>query len=132
MLLESLNSRVNYLTEQNEDLQRTLKIFSRILVESGLATKENIKNAIKKDYEVLKELGAVERDLSDEELDELTNTLYTHTVGSPEEVKALVDEARKRMEEELKKQESKIEIANANTLNLLNNNSPKQSSKLIL
>ena len=132
MLLESLSNRLNVLASQNEDLQMTLKVFSRIMIEKGLATKEEIKEALKKDHEVLKELGAVENSLTEEEAQELCNELYTHIVGSPKEIKQRVEEARKEMEERLKKEESKIEIANANTLNMLNNSSMSSNKKIIL
>ena len=124
-LLSVMMGRIALLGQQCEELQKTVNILARINLENGTFTREKIFNSVKKEYEVLKELGGVDAVPSDDDINAMVENMIATVSGDVDKVKEMV----RRHEELLKKRmnEKKIETADASVLNALDN-----AKKLIL
>lgn len=123
-------TQTRMLANQCEDIQRTMNIIGRVLVENGILTEEKITNSLKKEYEVLKELGGVDDIPSDENIKSMVNNLMSTLSGDIDKVKDMI----KRHEEEIKKhmEKRKIETVDASVLGALDKAASGGNKKLIL
>ena len=128
--------RVEALSANEENLKTKQNIVNRVLYKKGLITEDEIKESILDEYKMLKALGAMEEDPSEELVESLKRGIVTWLACDTEAIKASMMEYQKKLEElaaEAKK--PKIEVANAGVLDRLDAATQKaqqSGGKLIL
>ena len=115
-----LLQRVEALGANEENLKTKQNILNRALYKKGLITEEDIKESVKDEYKMLKELGATEEDASEELIESLTKGIVTWLACDTEAIKASMMEYQKKLEElAAEARKPKIEVANAGVLDRL-------------
>lgn len=120
-ILNVVMGRLALMGNQVDELSRTINILGRCLVKNKNISKEDLKDSIYDEYDRMLNLGSIKSMPSESEFEEMTNNLYTSIAGSPDEFKTMADRYREDLEKAMQKKNSKIEVADANTLNILDN-----------
>lgn len=131
-VISMLLQRVDSLSANDENSKTKSNIINRVLYKKGLITAVDIKESVKEEYRMLKELGMIKEEPTDSTYDKITNGILQWIKGDIEGIKQSMSdyEAKlKAMEEAQKK--PKIEVAGANVLNELDSMGGK-GGKLII
>ncbi|WP_273230165.1 hypothetical protein [Kosmotoga pacifica] len=126
--------KVEALEAALDDLRLRNNILLRLLGSLGEMNKEKIEEAVKEELEVSRKAGLIEdnREIQST-VENLTDSIYKWFVGDVEDIRAKMDEYRKKMEEVLKEQESKvIDVAPADFVKRLEPKEPNKGGGIIL
>jgi hypothetical protein len=121
-IITMLLSRVDSLTANDENNKTKSNIIFRVLYKKGLLTEEDIMDSVKEEYRMLKELGAINTEPSEEVCKAMTDGVLQWIRGDVEGIKKSMEEYEKKLREYAKEEAAKkpsIEVANANVLNQL-------------
>jgi len=134
-IINMLVQRVEALSANDENNKTKANIINRVLYKKGILTDEDIKASVKEEYCMLKELGGIAEEPSEEIYDTVTQGITEWLKGDTEAIKTTMEEYRKKVEEMMREAEAKkpkIAVANANVLNELDNLNNKTGGKLIV
>ncbi|MBQ7734295.1 MAG: hypothetical protein IJT58_09790 [Synergistaceae bacterium] len=130
-LLTMVVSRVEEMTLDVENQKSRFNIMFRILYKKGLFNEKDALEAIREENKILLELGLIKAMPDDKTLKAATDSLMLWIKGDPKEIKASLDDYRKRLEEaQAQQNKPHIDVAPAGVLNELdrlgaNNNNKK-------
>lgn len=131
-LLTMVVSRVEEMTLDMENQKSRFNIMFRILYKKGLFNEHDALEAIREENKILLELGLIKSMPDDKTLKAAADSLMLWIKGDAKEIKASLDEYRKRLEEAQSQQNKpRIDVAPAGVLNELdrlgaNNNNGKK------
>jgi len=134
-IINMLVQRVEALSANDENNKTKANIINRVLYKKGILTDEDIKASVKEEYRMLKELGGITEEPSEDVYDTVTQGITEWLKGDTEAIKQTMEAYRKKVEEMMREAEAKkpkIAVANANVLNELDNLSNKTGGKLIV
>ncbi|MBO8165723.1 MAG: hypothetical protein DRP32_01490 [Thermotogae bacterium] len=133
-ILSVLMGKVEALEAALDDLRLRNNIILRLVKNSGELDREMIQKAVKEELEVSKKAGLIEDNKETlSTIDSLTDSIYKWLTGDVEDIKAKMDEYRKKMEEVMKEQESKvIDVAPPDFVKKLEPKEPKKNGGIIL
>ncbi|MBQ9596557.1 MAG: hypothetical protein IJR35_11950 [Synergistaceae bacterium] len=130
-LLTMLVSRVEEMGLDAENQKSRFNIMFRVLYRKGLFDENDALEAIREENKILLELGLIKAMPDDKTLKAATDNLMLWIKGDAGEIRASLDEYRKRLEEaQAQQNKPHIDVAPAGVLNELdrlgaNNNSKK-------
>lgn len=130
-LLTMVVSRVEDMTLDVENQKSRFNIMFRILYKKGLFDEKDALEAIREENKILLELGLIKAMPDDKTLKAAADSLMLWIKGDPKEIKASLDEYKKRLEEaQAQQNKPHIDVAPAGVLNELdrlgaNNNNKK-------
>jgi len=126
--------KVEALEAALDDLRLRNNIILRLVKNSGELDREMIQKAVKEELEVSKKAGLIEDNKETlSTIDSLTDSIYKWLTGDVEDIKAKMDEYRKKMKEVMKEQESKvIDVAPPDFVKKLEPKEPKKNGGIIL
>jgi len=134
-IISMLVQRVEALSANDENNKTKANIINRVLYKKGILTDEDIKASVKEEYRMLKELGGIAEEPSEDVFDTVTQGITEWLKGDTEAIKQTMEEYKKKVEEMMREAEAKkpkIAVANANVLNELDNLNNKNGGKLIV
>jgi len=133
-ILSVLMGKVEALEAALDDLRLRNNIILRLVKNSGELDREMIQEAVKEELEVSKKAGLIEDNKETlSTIDSLTDSIYKWLTGDVEDIKAKMDEYRKKMKEVMKEQESKvIDVAPPDFVKKLEPKEPKKNGGIIL
>ena len=134
-IISMLVQRVEALSANDENGKTKANIINRVLYKKGIITDEDIKESVKEEYRMLKELGGIAEEPKEEVYDTVTQGITEWLKGDTAAIKKTMEEYKQKVEEMMREAEAKkpkIAVANANVLNELDNLQGKQGGKLIV
>ena len=121
-IISMLLQRVEALSASDENSKTKQNIIYRALYKKGLITEEDILGSVKEEYRMLKELGVIQDEPSDDMYKTITDGILQWIKGDVEGIKKSMAEYEQKLREfarEEAAQKPKIEVAGANVLNQL-------------
>ncbi|GHS85943.1 hypothetical protein AGMMS49957_03100 [Synergistales bacterium] len=134
-LLSMLLARVDGMAMEGENQKSRFNIMFRALYKKGLITDADVLESVKEEHKILKDIGAIEKLPSDEEIKTVTEGILLWIRGDSGAIRKSIEEYEKRvMEAQAKQQKPKIDVAPAAVLNELDRLGGQQGGgkKLIL
>lgn len=139
-VITMLLSRVEQLAASDENDKTRANIILRVLCKKGIITEEDIKDSIREEHSMLKQLGLVDEVPGDDIVDSLTKSILQWATGDVEGIKSAMETYEKRVRELAEEQQkrSNLTVASADTLNQLGRIAPppggqnRGGSKLII
>ena len=131
-LLTMVVSRVEEMTLDVENHKSRFNIMFRVLYKKGLFNDNDVIEAIREENKILLEMGLIKSMPDDETLKAAADSLMLWIKGDAKEIKASLDEYKKRVEEaQAQQNKPRIDVAPAGVLNELdrlggNNNNGKK------
>ena len=131
-LLTMVVSRVEEMTLDMENQKSRFNIMFRVLYKKGLFNENDALEAIREENKILLELGLIKSMPDDKTLKAAADSLMLWIKGDAKEIKASLDDYRKRVEEaQAQQNKPHIDVAPAGVLNELdrlggNNNNGKK------
>ena len=135
-ILSMLLARVDSLAINDENSKSKFNIVARVLYKKGILTDADIVESIKEEHRMLKELGAIAEEPSDDIVETIADGILQWIKGDVESLKKGMEEYERRVRE-LAAQEARkprIDVASASVLDQLDHMTGKKAggSKLIL
>lgn len=122
-ILSMLLARVDSLAINDENSKSKFNIVARILYKKGILTDADIVESIKEEHRMLKELGAIAEEPSDEIVQTIADGILQWIKGDVASLKKGMEEYERRLQEAMAKQQSqkpKIDVASPAVLQQLN------------
>lgn len=134
-LLSMLVARIDSLSYSDENHKTKFNILARALYRKGLLNDEDIKESIREEHRILKELGAITELPSDDVVEAMADSIMQWVKGDVEKIKEAMEEYEKKLREVMQKEQAakpKIDVASPAVLEQLDKlNKGKGGSKLI-
>ncbi|GHV35540.1 hypothetical protein FACS1894187_08460 [Synergistales bacterium] len=119
-LLSMLLARVDGMAMESENQKSRFNIISRALYKKGLLTDADVLESVKEEHKILKDIGAIEKLPSDEEIKAVTDGILLWIRGDSSAIRKTMEEYERRVSEaQAKQQKPKIDVAPAAVLNEL-------------
>lgn len=121
-IISMLLQRVEALSASDENSKTKQNIIYRALYKKGLITEEDILDSVKEEYRMLKELGVIQDEPSDDMYKNITDGILQWIKGDVEGIKKSMAEYEQKLREFAREEAAKkpkIEVAGANVLNQL-------------
>ena len=134
-ILSMLLARVDSLALSDENSKSKFNIITRALYKKGIITDEDVIDSIRKEHEMLKELGAIAEMPDDGMVAAIADNILQWIKGDVEALKKGMEEYEKKVQEAMSKQSQKprIDVASPAVLQQLDRMGGKQGGgKLIL
>ncbi len=134
-IIGMLVQRVEALTANDENTKTKSNIINRVLYKKGIITDEDIRESVKEEYRMLKALGGIAEEPTEEVYDTVTQGITEWLKGDTDAIKKTMEQYKQKVEQMMREAEAKkpkIEVANANVLNELDNLNNKNGGKLII
>ena len=134
-VISMLLQRVEGLAANDENNKTKANIVNRVLYKKGLITDEEIKESVKEEYRMLKELGAIKEDPKEDVYQTVADGIVQWLKGDTAAIKKTMEDYQKKLEEMAREEEAKkpkIAVAGAGVLNELDQMSNKNGGKLIV
>lgn len=137
-VITMLLSRVEGLAASDENDKTRSNIILRVLCKKGIITEEDIKDSIREEHRMLKELGLVDELPGDDVVDTLSKGILQWAMGDVTGIKSAMEQYERRVRElqEEQQRRSNLTVASADALNQLGRIAPppggKGGSKLII
>jgi len=122
-ILSMLLARVDSLAINDENSKSKFNIVARVLYKKGILTDADIVESIKEEHLMLKELGAIAEEPSDEIVQTIADGILQWIKGDVASLKKGMEEYERRRQEAMAKQQSqkpKIDVASPAVLQQLN------------
>lgn len=137
-IITMLLSRVESLSQSDENNKTKSNIIARVLYKKGVITDDDITDSIREEHRMLKELGLIQELPGDDIVDATAESLLQWIRGDVDEIKKAMDEYEKKLQsarEEARK--STLTVASPDVLQQLDRLSPppgsgRGGSKLII
>ena len=134
-LLSMLVARIDSLSYSDENHKTKFNILARALYKKGLLDDEDIKESIREEHRILKELGAISEVPSEDVVEAMTDSIMQWVKGDVNKIKEAMEEYEKKLREAMQKEQAakpKIDVASPAILEQLDKiNKGKGGSKLI-
>lgn len=135
-LLSMLLARVDGMAMDSENQKSRFNIMFRILYKKGLFTDQDVLEAVKEEHRILKELGMIEQEPSEEALESAAQGLLLWIKGDAAAIRKTMEDYEKKVQEAMSKQQKpKIDVAPAAVLSQLDRmggNTQQGSGKKII
>ncbi len=136
-ILSMLVARVDSLSFNEENLKTKFNILGRAMYKKGLISDEDIRDSIREEHRILKDLGVIQEMPADDVIEAISQGILQWIKGDVEAIKKAMVEYEKKVEEASKKQagKPKIDVASPAVLQQLDKMSgknPRGGGKLIL
>ncbi|MGI6784134.1 MAG: hypothetical protein ACOX5A_07880 [Aminivibrio sp.] len=134
-ILSMLLARVDSLALSDENSKSKFNIITRALYKKGIITDEDVIDSIRKEHEMLKELGAIAEMPDDGMVAAIADNILQWIKGDVEALKKGMEEYEKKVQEAMSKQSQKprIDVASPAVLQQLDRMGGKQGGgKLII
>ena len=119
-LLSMLLARVDGMSMESENQKSRFNIMFRALYKKGLFTEQDILDSVKEEHRILKELGMIDQEPSEKDIETLTAGIMLWIKGDVSSIKKTMEEYEKRVQEAMaKQQKTKIDVAPAGVLDQL-------------
>ncbi|MCF7936715.1 MAG: hypothetical protein K9L28_10290 [Synergistales bacterium] len=119
-LIQMLLSRMEGLAMADENLKTRLNIISRVLYNKGLITDEEIKDSIREEHNMLKELELVSELPDEETVEAVAESILQWIKGDVEGLKRNMAEYEQQLKEaQQSQQQPRIDVASPDMLNEL-------------
>lgn len=121
-IISMLLQRVDALAASDENSKTKQNIICRVLYKKGIITEADIKDSVKDEYKMLKELGVIQAEPDDSMYTAITNGILQWIKGDVAGIKKTMAEYEKKIQEFAREEAAKkpkIEVAGANVLNRL-------------
>ena len=122
-IISMLLARVDSLTINDENSKSRFNIVARVLYKKGILTEEDIVESIKDEHKMLKELGAIQEEPSDELVQTIADGILQWIKGDVASLKKGMEEDERRLQEAMAKQQAqkpRIDVASPAVLQQLN------------
>lgn len=121
-LLSMLLARVDSLALSDENSKSKFNIALRVLYKKGLITNEEIRESIREEHRLLKELGAMKEEPDEEIVEAIAESMLQWVRGDVEALKKGIKDYEKKLQEAMEKQaqKPKIDVASPAVLQQLN------------
>ncbi|MBO8153885.1 hypothetical protein [Thermovirga sp.] len=134
-LLSMLVARIDSLSYSDENHKTKFNILARALYKKGLLDDEDIKESIREEHRILKELGAISEVPSEDVVEAMADSIMQWVKGDVNKIKEAMEEYEKKLREAMQKEQAakpKIDVASPAILEQLDKiNKGKGGSKLI-
>jgi glutamyl/glutaminyl-tRNA synthetase len=134
-VISMLLQRVEGLAANDENNKTKANIVNRVLYKKGLITDEEIKESVKEEYRMLKELGAIKEEPKEDVYQTVADGIVQWLKGDTAAIKKTMEDYQKKLEEMAREEEAKkpkIAVAGAGVLSELDQMSNKNGGKLIV
>jgi hypothetical protein len=134
-LLSMLLARVDGMAMEAENQKSRFNIMFRTLYKKGLISDADVLESVKEEHKILKDIGAIEKLPSDEEMKSVVEGILLWIRGDSGAIRKTMEDYEKRVSEaQAKQQKPKIDVAPAAVLNELDRLGGQQGGgkKLIL
>ncbi len=134
-ILSVLLARVDGLTASAENVKNKFNILGRALYRKGLLSDQDVTDAIKEEYKLLFEIGALKEEADQEMVHVMADSLLQWLKGDVQAIKEGMKAYEEKMRQAIAKEESrpKIDVAPSSVLRQLDQMSGgNKGSKLIL
>ena len=122
-ILSMLLARVDGLALSDENSKSKFNIVARVLYKKGILTDADIVESIKEEHRMLKELGAIAEEPSDDIVETIADGILQWIKGDVESLKKGMEEYERKVQEAMAKQQAqkpKIDVASPAVLQQLN------------
>ncbi|MDI9370682.1 MAG: hypothetical protein GX181_08020 [Synergistaceae bacterium] len=122
-ILSMLLARVDSLAINDENSKSKFNIVTRVLYKKGILSDADIVESIKEEHRMLKELGVISEEPSDEIVQTIADGILQWIKGDVESVKKGLEDYERRVQEAMAKQQAqkpKIDVASPAVLHQLN------------
>ncbi|NCC62135.1 MAG: hypothetical protein EOM12_14605 [Verrucomicrobiae bacterium] len=122
-ILSMLLARVDSLAINDENSKSKFNIVARVLYKKGILTDADIVESIKEEHRMLKELGAIAEEPSDDIVETIADGILQWIKGDVESLKKGMEEYERKVQEAMAKQQAqkpKIDVASPAVLQQLN------------
>jgi molecular chaperone DnaK (HSP70) len=130
-----LVARIDSLSYSDENHKTKFNILARALYRKGLLDDEDIKESIREEHRILKELGVITELPSEDVVEAMADSIMQWVKGDVEKIKEAMEEYEKKLREVMQKEQAakpKIDVASPAVLEQLDKlNKGKGGSKLI-
>jgi len=134
-LLSMLVARIDSLSYSDENHKTKFNILARALYKKGLLDDEDIKESIREEHRILKELGAISEVPSEDVVEAMADSIMQWVKGDVNKIREAMEEYEKKLREAMQKEQAakpKIDVASPAILEQLDKiNKGKGGSKLI-
>ncbi|HCL80266.1 MAG TPA: hypothetical protein DIC53_09905 [Synergistaceae bacterium] len=120
-LLSMLLARVDSLALSDENSKSRFNIVARVLYKKGIISDDDIRESIREEHRLLKDLGVTKDEPSEETVEAIADNILQWVKGDVEALKKGMEEYEKRLQEAMNKQsqKSKIDVASPAVLQQL-------------
>jgi uncharacterized protein YecA (UPF0149 family) len=122
-ILSMLLARVDSLAINDENSKSKFNIVARVLYKKGILTDADIVESIKEEHRMLKELGAIAEEPSDDIVETIADGILQWIKGDIDSLKKGMEEYERKVQEAMAKQQAqkpKIDVASPAVLQQLN------------
>ncbi|MFA7620741.1 MAG: hypothetical protein WCY56_02715 [Aminobacteriaceae bacterium] len=122
-VLSMLLARVDSLTINDENSKSKFNIVARVLYKKGILTDDEIVESIREEHRMLKELGVISEEPSEEIIQTIADGILQWIRGDVASVKKGLEDYERRVQEAMAKQQAqkpKIDVASPAVLQQLN------------
>lgn len=106
-VISMLLQRVEGLAANDENNKTKANIVNRVLYKKGLITDEEIKESVKEEYRMLKELGAVKEEPKDDVYQTIADGIVQWLKGDTAAIKKTMEDYQKKLEDMAREEEAK-------------------------
>jgi hypothetical protein len=133
-IISMLLQRVESLAASDENSKTKQHIIYRVLYKKGILTDDDITASVKEEYRMLKELGVIRDEPSDEVYRSITDGILQWIKGDVDGIKRSMADYEKKLQEYAREEakKPKIEVAGANVLSQLDAAAANKKGKLII
>ncbi|MCR5335454.1 MAG: hypothetical protein K6E42_02760 [Synergistes sp.] len=133
-IISMLLQRVESLAASDENSKTKQNIIYRVLYKKGILTDDDITASVKEEYRMLKELGVIRDEPSDEVYRSITDGILQWIKGDVDGIKKSMADYEKKLQEYAREEakKPKIEVAGANVLSQLDAAAANKKGKLII
>ncbi len=122
-ILSMLLARVDSLAINDENSKSKFNIVARVLYKKGILTDADIVESIKEEHRMMKELGAIAEEPSDDIVETIAEGILQWIKGDVDSLKKGMEEYERKVQEAMAKQQAqkpKIDVASPAVLQQLN------------
>ncbi|HRV97529.1 MAG TPA: hypothetical protein P5201_02990, partial [Aminobacteriaceae bacterium] len=105
-ILSMLLARVDSLAINDENSKSKFNIVARVLYKKGILTDADIVESIKEEHRMLKELGAIAEEPSDDIVETIADGILQWIKGDVESLKKGMEEYERKVQEAMAKQQA--------------------------
>jgi SMC interacting uncharacterized protein involved in chromosome segregation len=132
-ILSILLARVDNLDMDSENQKSRFNIMFRVLYKKGAISDEDVRNSVREEYLLMKELGMIEEMPSDAALENAVKSILLWIKGDAEPIKKMMEEYKKRVSDAMAKQSKpRIDVAPAAVLGQLDRIGAQQGGKKLI
>jgi len=133
-IITMLLSRVESLSANDENSKTKSNIIYRVLYKKGIITEADIRDSVKEEYSMLKQLGVIQEEPNEDMYKTITDGILQWIKGDVDGIKQSMAEYEKKLQEYAREEAAKkpkIAVAGANVLNQLDSMSGSKGKLIV-